>query len=219
MKRLLCLLGILYSLTLSAQTTDRVTTNNDPPIYNDVSGSPYLVDSWNEGFIRFSSGRVASQFKIKFDCINNKVVLQFNGSTFHTESKVRDFVIYTKSGGNRDSMVFRKGFPVTDKANEETFYEILEDGKSTLLCLHFKQISEETQFASKVIYRRIKDETQYYLLQNGKMTDLPMDKLIIVQQFPAEHQEAIRKYIGDQQLKFNRGNEDFEKLVRYYNSL
>ena len=86
MKRLLCLLGLLYTLTLSAQTTDRVTNNNDPPIYNDVSGSPYLVDAWNEGFIRFASGRVASQFKIKFDCITNKVVLQFNGSTFNTEA-------------------------------------------------------------------------------------------------------------------------------------
>ena len=201
-----------------AQTTDRVTTSQDVPIYNDVSGSAFLIKDWSDGVIRFSSGRVSTQFKLKFDCIKNQLNLQFGGSTFATESKVKEFVIYTKNGNTRDSMVFRKGFPAADKgANEETYFQVLVEGKATLLCLHVKHIAEEQQIASKVIYRRITDQEVYYLLKDGKMTDLPNDKLLIVERFP-EHAEPVRKYINEEQLKF-RNAADYTKLIAYYNTL
>ena len=178
---LVCWEGVL------AQTTDRVTTSQDVPIYNDVSGSAFLIKDWSDGVIRFSSGRVSTQFKLKFDCVKNQLNLQFGGSTFATESKVKEFVMYTKNGTTRDSMVFRKGFPAFDKgANEETYFQVMVEGKAMLLCLHFKHIAEEQQIASKVIYRRITDQEVYYLLKDGKMTDLPNDKSLIVESFP-EH--------------------------------
>jgi hypothetical protein len=199
------------------QTTERVTTNQDPPIYNDVSGSAFLKKDWSDGVIRFSSGRVATQFKLKFDCVNNQLNLQFNGSTFVTESKVKEFVMYTKNGNTRDSVVFRKGFPAVDKGNEETYFQVLVEGKAMLLCLHVKHIAEEQQIASKVVYRRITDQEAYYLLKDGKMTELPNDKLLIAEKFPA-NDELMRKYISENQLKF-RNASDFTKLIVYYNTL
>ncbi len=200
-----------------AQTTDRVTTSQDAPIYNDVSGSSFLIKDWSEGVIRFSSGRVSTQFKLKFDCVKNQLNLQFGGSTFATESKVKEFVIYTKNGNTRDSMIFRKGFPAADKGNEETYFQVLVEGKAMLLCLHLKHIAEEQQLASKVVYRRITDQEIYYLLKDGKMTELPNDKFLIVEKFP-EHAEHMRKYISEQQLKF-RNAPDYVKLIVYYNTL
>jgi len=132
-----------------AQTTDRVTTSQETPIYNDVSGSAFLIRDWSEGVIRFSSGRVSTQFKLKFDCVKNQLNLQFNGSTFATESKVKEFVLYTKNGNTPDSMVFRKGFPAADKGNEETYFQVLVEGKAMLLCLHLKLIAEEQQIHPK----------------------------------------------------------------------
>jgi hypothetical protein len=200
-----------------AQTTDRVTTSQETPIYNDVSGSAFLIRDWSEGVIRFSSGRVSTQFKLKFDCVKNQLNLQFNGSTFATESKVKEFVLYTKNGNTPDSMVFRKGFPAADKGNEETYFQVLVEGKAMLLCLHLKLIAEEQQIASKVIYRRITDQEIFYLLKDGKMTELPNDKSLIVDRFP-EHAELMRKYISEHQLKF-RNAPDFSKLIVYYNTL
>ena len=200
-----------------AQTTDRVTTSQDAPIYNDVAGSAFLLKDWSNGVIRFSSGRVSTQFKLKFDCVRNQLNLQFQGSTFATESNVREFVIYTKNGKTPDSMVFRKGFPAVEKGNEETYFQVLVEGKSMLLCLHVKNIAEEEQLASKVVYRRISDQEVFYLLKEGKMTNLPNDKILIVERFP-EHAELIRKYISENQLKF-RNAPDFAKLIVYYNSI
>jgi len=217
MKGLCMLLLLGYWGGALAQTTDRVTTSQDAPIYNDVSGSPFLIKDWSEGVIRFSSGRVATQFKLKFDCVKNQLNLQFNGSSFATESKVKEFVIYTKNGNIRDSMIFRKGFPAIDKGNEETYFQVLTEGKATLLCLHVKHIAEEQQIASRVIYRRITDQEIFHLLKDGKMTELPNDRLLIVEKFP-EHMELIRKYINENQLKF-RHAPDFTKLIEYYNTL
>ena len=217
MKVLASVIMILSFGSASAQTTENTGTTNDPPIYNDVSGSPYIVRDWSDGVIRFSSGRVTDQFKIKFDCITNRLMLLFKGSSFASESKVREFILYNKSTAGKDSMVFRKGFPATKKANEETFYQVLAEGKTTLLCLHIKQITEEQQIASKVIYRRIRDEQEYYLVKNGAMTILPSDKSSIIEMLN-DQSEKIQQFISEQQIKF-RNTEDFRKLVVYYNSL
>ncbi len=217
MKVLASVIMVLSFGWASAQTTENTGSNNDPPIYNDVSGTPYVIRDWSEGVIRFSSGRVTDQFKIKFDCITNHLMLQFKGSSFATESKVREFVMYSKSGAGKDSMVFRKGFPVTKKANEETFYQVLAEGKTMLLLLHIKQITEEQQIASKVIYRRIRDEQEYYLLKDGAMAVLPTDKSSIIQTLN-DQSEKIQQFINEHQIKF-RNAEDFRKLIVYYNSL
>jgi hypothetical protein len=217
MRTFICLLLLLVASTAFSQTTERDTKSQDPPIYNDVSGTPYFIRDWSDGIIRFASGRNASQFKIRFDCINNKVLLQFNGSSFSTESKVKEFVLYTKNGKDRDSAVFKKGFPATEKANEETFYQVLLEGKNQLLCLHIKIISEEPQIASKVIYRRIRDEVKYFMLKDKNMIELPADRQLLADSFPDKYEE-IRKFIAEQQLKF-REAADFVKLLRFYNSL
>lgn len=216
MKVLATVIMILGLGSASAQTTENTGTSSDPPIYNDVSGSPYIVRDWSEGVIRFSSGRVTDQFKIKFDCITNRLMLLFKGSSFASESKVKEFTLYIKSAG-RDSMVFRKGFPATKKANEETFYQVLAEGKTTLLCLHIKQITEEQQIASKVIYRRIRDEQEYYLLKNGTMTVLPSEKSLIIEMLN-DQSEKIQQFISEQQIRF-RNAEDYKKLIIYYNSI
>lgn len=217
MKEACIVLLMFYSGWASAQTTESVTSNQDPPIYNDVSGTPYVLKDWKDGIIRFSSGRTASQFKIKFDCLKNQLMLQFEGKSFATQSKVNDFVIYTKSAKEGDSLVFKKNFPVTDKANEETFYEVIVEGKASLLCLHLKNITEEQQIATKVIYRRIRDENVYYLLKEKKMIELPFDKVLILEKF-TDNTEKLRQFITEQQLKF-RDIDDFKKLVTYYNTL
>ena len=217
MKGCFCALLIFLSGYLSGQTTDAVTTNQDPPIYNDISGTPYVLTDWKEATIRFSSGRLATQFRIKFDCIKNQVMLQFEGNSFATQSKIREFVIYPKSRKEIDSMLFRKGFPVTDKANEETFYQVLLEGKTELLCLYLKQITEEQQIASKIIYRRIRDEKVFYLLKDQAMIQLPSDRATFSDVFYG-HAEKIKQFVNEKQLKL-RDAEDYKKVVEYYNSL
>src|SRR5262245_40829425 len=109
---------------------------------SDVTGNPYLLKDWSDGVVRFTSGRVMNQFKLKFDCLKNMLLLQFNGSAFATESKVQEFVLYPKKS---DSILFRRGFPVTEKTNDATFFNVLLQEKVTLLRLVARNVIQENE--------------------------------------------------------------------------
>jgi hypothetical protein len=186
--------------------------------YKNISGNPYLFKDWNEGQVRFASGRVLTQFKLKFDCLKNMLLLQFDGSTFAAESKVQEFAIYLK-GKKKDSLLFRKGFPTTDKTNEHTYFQVLFHDKVTLLRLFGRNIIEEKQLvnASDHPHRRLEDTEHYYLLQQGRLILLPASRAELPEKFTGK-QEQIAQFIAQQQLKLHEA-EDFVQVVKKYNEL
>ena len=210
------ILLILICQQAFSQTVENFKTQPEKPAYDDIAGNPYLLNGWNDGVLKFSSGRIVKQFKLKFDCLNNQLLLQFEGNTFAAESKVMEFVIYPK-GKKGDSMVFRKGFPAIDRGNENTYYQVLIDGKSTLLRLFVKLIIEEKQIVGGQTNKKTDDDEAYYLLQDNAMVALPREKNSVHEQFP-QHKDEIRQYIVKESLRM-RNAVDFIKVVQYYNSI
>lgn len=215
MKYLVLTMLTLAGFQTRAQTTDAVSGAGQVTYY-DASGSPFLFTNWNEGWIRFASGRATNQFKLKFDCLKNQLLLQFNGNAFSTESKVKEFVLYPK-GNKNDSMVFKKGYPATEQANEETFYQLMFQDRLALLHLYVKVVMEEQQLVAKEIRRHIRDENKYFIFLDNKMMLLPEDRTLIADAF-GDQAVSIRQFISDKQLKF-REPDDYIQLARYYNSL
>ena len=185
--------------------------------YEGIQGNPYLKDEWSDGKITFSSGRILNQFKLKFDCVNNKLLLQFSGSTFAAESKVKEFVIYQKEGRRTDSMVFRKGFPSVGLANNETFYLVLSEGKVMLLELYTKNILEEKQMATSDIQRRFIEQESFFILRDGIMYEVKKERGSLPD-ILTDRSEEIKKFIAENQLKMRSG-EDFAKVVNKYNKM
>lgn len=192
---------------------DRDEKNAD----SDISGNPYLFRDWSRGTVRYPSGRVVDQFKIKFDCSQNKLQLQFQGSAFAAESKVQAFTLYPNDKKRGDSMVFRKGFPATEKANNETFYQVLLEGRAVLLKLFLKNILEEKQLGTSETRRRYIDAVEYYLFKDGRMILLPEGR---EEALAAINDKTIelRQYITEKQLRL-RSTDDFVLLAGRYNEL
>ena len=165
------LLLLIGQFTL-AQSSNKPEGTAD---YNEASGNPYLFKDWSDGVIRFSSGRTVNQFKLKLDCARNQLILQFNGSSFAAESNVREFVMYTRSGRKKDSLVFRKGFPAFEKATENTYYQVLFEGKIVLLRLFSRNIIEEKEIVSTNgnAKHRMEEVETYFLLEGADMSLLP----------------------------------------------
>jgi hypothetical protein len=210
---------ITWCLLLICQCTLGQTGNNlTETSTEDISGNPYLFKDWCNGTVRFSSGRVMNQFKLKFDVLKNQLLLQFNGSAFAAESKVDEFVIYPKSK-SKDSLVFRKGFPATEKTSENTFYQVLFQDKVLLLRLFFRNVVEEQKLVvtSNRFNRHMEEAEHYYLLQNNNLTLLPVNKTDLAATFP-DKKDQLAEFISSQQLKM-RSPEDFVTVVRKYNEL
>ncbi|MBC7828785.1 MAG: hypothetical protein H7122_13630 [Chitinophagaceae bacterium] len=195
------------------QTGEESKTNAGD--YEGISGNPYFLKDWSEGTIRFSSGKVTDKFKLKFNVAQNRLLLQFSGSTFAAESKVSEFVMYTRN--KKDSFVFRKGFPGTDRGNPDTYYQILETGQVSLLRLAIKDVVAEKEILASKLSRHYFDVDQYYLLQNGAMRKIDKDTTPL-QDILADRREELKTYISEQQLKM-RTAEDLTKVVKKYNEL
>lgn len=204
---------ILVSYHGFAQTNESSRQNSGE--YEGVAGNPYFLKDWADGVIRFSSGKVTDKFKLKFNSAQNRLLLQFNGSTFAAESKINEFVMYSKN--KKDSFLFRKGFPDTDRGNGETFYQVLEKGKVTLIRLATKDIFEEKEILASKVSRHYQDIDQFYVLRDGMMHRIDKEPTQL-QAILTDHQEEIKNYISEQQLKM-RSSGDYVKVVKKYNEL
>ena len=205
-------------LLLFHHTAQSQIDNPDKDVNGELYGNPYIIKDWSEGLVKFTSGRVVKQFKLRFDCVRNQLVLQFQGSTFAAESKVKEFVMYTGSAKKKDSMVFRKGYPAIDKGNENTYYQVLLEGKTQLVRLIAKNVVEEKELIASVRARgRLEDEEKYYLLKDGAMILLPPDKTQILNALPGQA-TALGQYINDNNLRF-RTQADYIQLAKKYNEL
>ncbi|AXY73062.1 hypothetical protein D3H65_03350 [Paraflavitalea soli] len=208
---------ILWCLLLLAQQGWAQTTEtaiNDDQITN-ASGNPYLFKDWMDGVVLFKSGRLVKQFKLRFDCARNRLMLQFEGAAFAAESQVKEFVLYTRK--NKDSLLFRKGYPAIGKNTEDTYYQVLVSGKAVLLRLYTKVLIEEKQMVNTNNHSRLEDEEYFYLLQDGVMTNLPRDKEELLKKLPAQPDE-LKQFVAQQSLRMDKA-EDFVKIITKYNEL
>jgi hypothetical protein len=204
---------LLFSLNLFAQTNEDQKANSGE--YVGVSGNQLFLKDWSDGVIRFSSGKVTDKFKLKFNIAQNRLLLQFNGSTFAAESRINEFLMYTKN--KKDSFVFRKGFPDTDRGNAETFYQVLEKGKVTLLRLATKDIIEEKEILASKVSRHYRDVEEFYLFRDGVMNKINKETAP-VQDIVTDRREELKTFISEQQLKM-RSPEYLVKVVKKYNEL
>ena len=215
MKLLWLLLLTSYSAFAQTFPQTNETVKAKSSDYLGVAGNQYFLKDWSDGVIRFTSGKVTDKFKLKFDAAQNRLLLQFNGSTFAAESKINEFVMYSKN--KKDSFVFRKGFPVTDRGNDETFYQVLEKGKVTLLRLNAKDIIEEKEILEAKVSRHYTDFEQFYVFRDGIMhkidkETMPLPEILV------DRRDELKNYISEQQLKM-RSAEDLVKVVKKYNDL
>jgi hypothetical protein len=206
-----------FLLLLVLQGTAQTTEEKDDDRISNASGNPYLFKDWLDGVVTFKSGRVVKQFKLRFDCARNRLMLQFEGAAFAAESQVKEFVLYTGGRKNKDSLIFRKGFPAIDKYTEDTYYQILTNGKALLLRLPTKVIVEEKQLVGNNSRSALADEEFYYLLQNGVMTALPKDKDELLQKLPVQA-EGLKQFVAQQTFRMDKA-EDFVKIITKYNEL
>lgn len=203
-----CFSFLLYQSSFSQEATNTSELNSE------MFGNPYLIREWSDGLVKFTSGRVVNQFKLRFDCVRNQLLLQFQGSAFAAESKVREFVIYTDK--KRDSLVFRKGYPAVHKGTENTYYHVLLDGKVQLVRLVSKNIIEERELVSSTNTTRghLENDEKFYLVKDGMMIHLPAEKEDILKALP-EKADALSEFINEKKLRF-RTYQDYTLLVKKY---
>jgi hypothetical protein len=180
----------------------------------DIEGTPFLLPDWNWGAVKFKNGRFAKDLSLRFNVYNNQLYFQKGESQLEFVTPVHEFMIGYKKDADSMAVVYRNGYPATEKTTPETFLELLADGQYQLLKHHNKQIrtykpynaSERKQFA---------DSEQLYLFADGNMIKLRKDKDAILKAIP-QHAATIEAIASEKKLKV-KSEEDMARLIAALN--
>jgi len=117
-----------------------------------MEGSPYLSDQFMKGTVVFKDGKIAKNINLNFDQINGAVVFKNESDlefTFVTPVKEFEIPLIGK---------FRSGFPPAKGTTENTFFKVLNDGKTQLLKTQKKAILETKAFYSGVVEKTVVED-------------------------------------------------------------
>lgn len=182
----------------------------------DIEGHPFLVEEWSRGMVKFKDGSYVKDIPVQFDIHNNKLYFKRNEQRFEFIQPIKEFVITLYKNGDSVRTLYRNNYPSIDKNYEETFYEVITDGKLQLLAFHSKVVDEVKLYNGPEKKKFVPKDGLYAYQADQKIVKLKRDKESIAQAFP-EYADAINKIVAEKKLKLKK-DEDIATLFSSLNA-
>lgn len=219
----LFLLGI--TLTANAQNLENLTDMNGTVwrinTYAEIKGSPFLLEGWAKGNVKFTNNSVLKNVALKYDQVMGDLLFKGkNDESYYFNDPVREFSLTYIDNNLEINQKFRNGFPNVKNLTEKSFYEVLVDGKVKLLKRNNKSISETKEFNSATVVKEVNQNIVYYIARGTEI--IPLKKSLDLKSLAAaiDPQKPATVIDFSNQNKFDpRTEADLEKIVTYYNSL
>jgi hypothetical protein len=187
--------------------------------YEGIAGSVYDQTDYQLARITLKDGRVYNDVKTRINLLEQEVnFIASNGQEGYLGKGMASEIAYID--GKEASLnvkIFQCGFPPIDNQNRISFYQILFNGKTSLLKSVYKTIQERNNDMSGERFKEFATYENIYLLKEGVMSRIKKDKSSVLAMFQ-DKKEAIAKYIEDQKLNL-KNEAHLIALVQYYNTL
>jgi hypothetical protein len=187
--------------------------------YEGIAGSVYDQTDYQLAKITLKDGRVYNDVKTRINLLEQEVnFIASNGQEGFLGKGMASEIAYIDSQKEtQDIKIFQCGFPPIDNQNRISFYQILFNGKTSLLKSVYKSIQERNNDMSGERFKEFATYENMYLLKDGTMVRIKKDKSSILAMFQ-DKKEPISKYIEDQKLNL-KNEAHLIDLVKYYNTL
>jgi hypothetical protein len=190
--------------------------------YNEVKGSPFLVDKWMQGDVQFANGTVLKNIAIMYDQVKDALLFKGkNDEDYYFNDPIREFTInYVNITHIKISKsTFRSGFAASKGLTTNSFFEILVDGKMKLLKRTNKTISETKEFNSATVVKNVNTNTVYYLTSGDAPIALKkLDTKSLIANLATEKATKAQDYISSNNLNL-KNQDDLARVISYYNTL
>ena len=189
--------------------------NYDP----DITGSPFIIDNWIPAKITLSKGKVIEPLSVKLNIETNELYYRDSAGKemIATGGVIKKIECYDFSKDNTQ-YVFKNGYPVVDKQNENFYYQTLTEGKIELLAKKFKYIRvNKNQLTGEITKEFVEGATVLYVYTGNTMQAFQPKKSFVIS-LMKDKEEAITKFIDTSKTNF-RKTPDLIKLFKYYNEL
>lgn len=210
----------LKTNTVSAQITNRISLDQGGTLLRvkntaleNVVGSPYLLQNWTKGNVKFADANPINNVELKLDLLENVLVTRGKNDLENVfSSKVVEFTL-DDSGKQR---LFRTGFVKSNNQAIPSYLEVLYDGKTKLLVREVKTVIESTGYNITIVTKNINSSLEYYISKaNGPVNLIKLnDKSILT----VLDKPELAKYIKDNKLNLKEIG-DVLRLLQYYDTL
>lgn len=187
--------------------------------YQEVNGSPYFVDKWMKGDVKFANGRELKNIALLYDQV--KDALLFKGKDnedYYFNDQVSQFTVYYISDDKNFTGNFRNGFSAKGLTNL-SFFEVLYDGKTKLLKRNNKSISESKEYNSATTVKTVHTNTVYYIANSTTAVALKkLDMKSLTEALDATKVEKVKEYVSSNQLNL-KFQQDLIRILSFYDTL
>lgn len=217
-KILFTLIGTLSLFIVQAQVYRNVSAGGDRNTIRakrtdeGFEGSPYLFNDWQEAILKFGAGIEPSSSEIKYDLLADVLVLKGkDGEEYEFKDQPKEFLIIATNE------VFKNGFTHVDKFTENTFYNVIYNGKTKFLKKTTKNVIESKGYNTATITKKITDDSYYYIVkdENRPVKIKYNEKSILSVLGKAD---VLLPYIKENKIDV-KSTTNLIKLLTYYDTL
>ena len=187
--------------------------------YEGVEGNPFFNENFRSSTIKLVSGLEFNNVMARLDLYKQIIQIRLNGDTVKMvlPGNIIEIVFYDTVQSLTNEYKFQTGYPEIDNLNRNNFYQVLSDGKITLLRSSIKKINKFKNEMSGETSSQFDIYEDHYLYVKYEMKRVKKDKEYLLNLLPDKRKE-LEIYITAQKMNF-RSMDSIKKLIDYYNSL
>jgi hypothetical protein len=180
-----------------------------------TSGTPYFIENWTKGTLVLEGGKAYANLSLRLDLMNNEVEYKdMKGQEMTATSPIQYIFLTDSITGVKYDFVRGAQLGIGDKLLSKTFFQILVNGKVSLLRQISKKSQESITYGSATQEVTIVTINAWYVRMNGNLSRFKWDDW---QEIFKDKKDSLSAFIKTNHLK-GKSEEDFTKLVTYYNT-
>lgn len=206
-----------FSLKDIGQSMLIVTDGNGKTVNMGVDmenyGTPFFDTEFNSADILLENGQHYENVQAKINLLSNEIIFKASdGKELAILSTVKSIRI--KKDGT--SYLFEYGYPVFEKQNAKTIYQVLTKGEITLLKYYFIQVTEAKPYSSATMLRTIEKFPKLFVYSKSVgLQKAPKSNEEIVNVFKLES-ASLNEIIQTNNLKIKK-EEALLQCIELYN--
>lgn len=184
------------------------------PYFLPVSGTPfYLSKEWHTGDVTFE-GVWYSGLPLQYDVFKDQLVLQSPDKMYRIALAMDKVTRFTLGENHSFIRIIKKDSLGT--GNLATgYYELLVEGKATLLARRTKVVNVPTEPGMS---RNFRETDSYYIKKDGAYFPVRSRKSIL--NALSDQKAALKKYIRQEHISYRDGREEsIVTILRYYDQI
>ncbi len=220
-KTLLFLLVYLFSLTSVFAQVSNVTDFGGVPLRSKsqatrFSGNPYTTTEFVKGFIITTSKKQISQM-LRYDAFEDKLQYMKDMAIYEASSPtIGGFILEVKNPKNNitERLNYKNGVKGIEGTSENSYFEVLYEGKHTILHKIFMQLKPSTAtYGGMQSELGLESESKYFLvLPNGEVKSIKYNTSSILKALG--NTPAQKTFVKEN--KINAKNKaELQKLMKY----